>query len=219
MARIVELRTRQDRFKAEQAALLRDALAPLQHELPDAYRAVVGYIDRQTCSRNRWTFVMLSPAQNALVVNYLVSSSERPLVAVRLWALCFEHLDVETGEILLRRDQIADLLGQRSAEVSSLMAELVECGAVLRHQEPVAGVRGRGYVRYYMNSRVATHLSGAERDAAQKSSPQLRIVKSDKKSLDKTTKSGGGGVAALSACLAVVGTLAHLLRIYIVSRS
>jgi hypothetical protein len=45
---------------------------------------------------------MISPSQNAAVVNYLLDHSQRPMQAVRLWALCFVHLNNDTGEIMLR---------------------------------------------------------------------------------------------------------------------
>jgi hypothetical protein len=91
---------------------------------------------------------MLSPAQNAAVVNYLAKNSSRPLVAVRLWALCFEYLDMQAGEIMLRRDEIADAVGKQPKNVSTIIGELVKCGMVSRRREKVGGMRGPGVVHY-----------------------------------------------------------------------
>jgi CRP-like cAMP-binding protein len=173
-ARIVELQTKPKRMRADQADRLRQALLPFEEELPEqVVRDLRHHINRLTSSRNKWTFVMLSPEQNAAVVNWLVEHSGRPLVAVRLWALCFEHLDEETGEIHHRREQIAESLGVDPDDVSRIMSELVKMGAIIRRRERIAGLRGPGPVRYFMNPRVATHLAGTARDLAQAEAPTL----------------------------------------------
>ena len=46
--------------------------------LPDhAARAIIGAIDRETAAENGWTFVMLSPAQNRAVIDWLLEHAER----------------------------------------------------------------------------------------------------------------------------------------------
>ena len=158
---IVELRTRPERLKQHQAERLREVFSGIEDEMPaDLVRDLFGFIDRRTASRNKWTFVMLSPSQNAAVVSHLAQHSDRPLIALRLWALCFEHLRTDTGEVLLTREEIAEKLHQDADTVSRLMSELVECGAIVRRRERVKGLRGPGLVRYFMNPRVATHLKG-----------------------------------------------------------
>ncbi len=182
MAAITVLKTRPDRLRQDQADQLRQALLPFEEAMPDAVQSLIGHLDRQTASRNRWTFVMLSPDQNAIVVDYLADHSKRPLVAVKLWALCFKHLRTDTGEIMLTREEIAEKLKQRAPEVSEMMTELVEFGAIIRKRIKVGGMKGPGLVHYFMNPRVATHLAGKERDDAQAEAPPLlRIIE------------GGGG--------------------------
>lgn len=176
MGAIVNLKTRSDRLRQDQAETLRQALLPFEEQMPDAVRSLIGHIDRQTASRNKWTFVMLSPEQNDIVVNYLIDHSKRPLIAVKLWSLCFKHLRTDTGEILLRREEIADRLKQRSNEVSALMSELIEFGAITRKVDRVPGMKGQGLVRYFMNPKVATHLSGKEREEAQDAAPLLKLI-------------------------------------------
>ena len=109
-------------------------------------------------------------------MQHLVGHSSRPLVAVQLWAMCFQHLRDDTGEILLSRDTIAEQLGEHADNISRIMGELETCGAIIRRREKVAGMRGPGLVRYFMNPRVATHLSGAKRDQAQEASPPILSV-------------------------------------------
>lgn len=176
MGSIVQLTTKPERLREDQADALRQALLPFEDQMPDAVRSLIGHIDRQTAARKRWTFIMLSPSQNAAVVRYLAENSALPLVAVRLWALCFEHLRTDTGEVMLTRDEIAEKINQPADEVSRIMTELVECGAIIRRRERIAGMRGPGRVRYFMNPRVATHLAGKDRDEAQESAPLLTMM-------------------------------------------
>lgn len=143
-AKIVSLRSKAERLKSYQAQMLRDALLPLETECPEQVRELIGHIDRQTASRNKWTFVMLSPSQNAAVVRYLTEHSKRPLVAVRLWALCFEHLRTDTGEILLTREEMGEMLSIKADHITEIMTELSEMGAITRKRERVKGMKGPG---------------------------------------------------------------------------
>jgi hypothetical protein len=174
---LVRLRTRPERLRQEQAEVLRQALLPFTGgELRHHVDALVAHIDRETCPAAEWTFVMINAEQNAAVVNWLATHSARPLVALRIWALAFAHLDRQTGEILLSRDQIAEAVDETADHVSGIMTELVQFGAISRQRVRVAGMRGPGRVRYFMNPMVGTHLAGRARVVAQASAPQLRLV-------------------------------------------
>jgi hypothetical protein len=185
-ATITKLTPKAARLRQDQAEEFRSVLQEIEArmDLPvDLMRTIYTEVEKRTASRRKWTFIMLSPEQNATVVEHLITHSERPLLAVRLWALCFKHLRTDTGEILLSREEIADKMGQPAKHISSLMSELEKCGAIIRHREKVAGMKGRGLVRYFMNPRVATHLSGAERDNAQDGAPPLLTLMQGGKSL------------------------------------
>lgn len=170
MATISRLRTKPDRLRSDQAAELRQALLPFEAgEMAHAVRELIAHIDRQTVSDNGWTFVMISPAQNAAVVRWLRQNSSRPLVALEMWSLCFVNLDMRSGEILLSRSEIADAVGERVENVSRVMSELEKCGAISRK-------RDRTRVRYFMNPLVGTRLAGQARDQAQAHAPALRLV-------------------------------------------
>lgn len=177
MAQIINLQTRPDRLRKGQDELLRQAILPLEQEIPaGVLREILTIIDRRSAVRNKWTFVMLSPEQNMKVVHYLAENSRQPVLAMKLWALCFNYLRTDTGEIMLHRDQIADELGTTSDEISRVMSELVEFGAIIRQRQRVKGMRGPGVVQYFMNPRVATHLGGVERERAQEDAPLLRLI-------------------------------------------
>lgn len=186
VAEIRRLRTRPARLRQDENARLRQALLPFRdggdgftmerEEMRLVVSKALALIDRQTASLNKWTFVMLSPEQNAIVVSYLADHSRRPLVAVKLWALVFNHLRTDTGEIVLSREDIAEKLGVEARHVSEVMGELVRFGAISRTRERIAGLRGPGLVHYFMNPNVATHLSGKLRDEAQRAAPILKLV-------------------------------------------
>jgi len=176
MATLHQLRTRQDRFREDQAATLRQAVLDFPGLPPRAVGEVVATIDRETATKNGWTFTMLGPLQNLAVVDWIFANSDSPGKAARLWALCFTALRIDTQEIMLTRDEFADRVGIEPREVSRIMGELETCGAIIRRREKVPGIRGRGAARYFMNPLVATHLPGAARDAAQAAAPPLLTI-------------------------------------------
>jgi CRP-like cAMP-binding protein len=174
---VVRLRTQEQRLKEEQASHLRQLLLAFPGGLPERpLTELLATLDRNTAADSGWTFVMLSPAQNAAVVQWLAKHSQRPQVAMRLWAELFTALRMDTGEIALTRDEIAERLDIQPRHVSEVMGELEAIGAISRLRQRVAGMRGRGMVRYFMNPTVATHLGGEARRKAQEEAPQLRLV-------------------------------------------
>jgi hypothetical protein len=138
---------------------------------------IVAAIDRRTAAENGWTFVMLSPDQNRAVVKWLTTNSKRPMVAVQLWAELFAHLNRDSGEIMQSRDELANAVDVQPEHVSAIMTELEGVGAISRKRVKVAGMRGPGMVRYFMSPRVATHLAGKAREAAQaEAGPLLHVM-------------------------------------------
>jgi CRP-like cAMP-binding protein len=175
-ATLRRLRTRADRLLGEQADALRRMVVDYPALPERVRREIVSTIDRQTAAENGWTFVMLSPSQNKAVARWLAENSERPQKASILWAELFDHLQRDTGEIMLTRDELAEAVGIAANTVSEIMGELESIGAVITRRERVAGMRGPGRAVYFMNPNVATNLSGAARDKAQASAPPLRLV-------------------------------------------
>lgn len=177
MAQIFNLQPRRERLRSDQEHALRQAMLPFEDDIPgDIFRGLISQIDRASAARNKWTFIMLSPEQNHLVIEHLAANSKRPIMALRAWGLCFNHMRNDTGEILLYREELAEKLGTDAENVSRVMTELVNFGAIIRRREPRQGVRGPGMVHYFMNPKVATHLAGVERDKAQNDAPLLRLI-------------------------------------------
>lgn len=176
-AGITRLRTRPDKLRQEQAEQLRQAVLALEDAPPEAKSAIVATIDRQTAAQEGWTFVMISAGQYGQVVEWLAAHSERPVMAMRLWALVFQHLHRDTGEIVLSRQEMAEHLGCAPQHVSNLITDLEKIGAIQRRRAArEAGRRGAVPMRYFLNPRVGTHLAGAAREKAQVEAPQLRLV-------------------------------------------
>jgi hypothetical protein len=175
-ATLRRLRTKADRLQAEQATELRQLVLDYPALPETARRQIVDAIDRQTAAANGWTFVMLAPEQNAAVVRWLRQRSRYPTLAPAVWAELFTALRHDTGEIMLSRDQLAELVGVPPTNISEIMAELASIGAIITHRERVAGMRGPGRAVYFMNPKVGTHLTGAVRDKAQAEAPKLRLV-------------------------------------------
>lgn len=160
------------RLTPDRAQEIHQYLLPLGDELGEALSEILQVIDRHTVSRNGRTFVMLYPDQNRAVIQYLTNHSSRPIQAMNVWALCFEHLNSRTHEIMLRREEIAERLQIPIASISIIMGELKRFDAITATRISIPGMRGPGAVRYFMNPNVATHLSGKAREAAQAAAPR-----------------------------------------------
>lgn len=173
MRNVVGLKTRPQRFKEDQARTLKALLLPFLDD-PDYEQEPIHRLLQEIERKTRpdapaETFVMIKPAQNAAVVDWLEANSTRPMKAMRLWALMFEHLYPHTGQIMLTRDQIADRIGIRPTEVSEIMGELVRFRAIFTERRRLEGVRGPGKVVYFMNKHVAEAGSRATEE-------ELRLI-------------------------------------------
>ena len=58
-AKVRRLLSKPDRLRHEQAAQLRAALLPFEHDMPSQVRELVAHIDRQTAAKAGWTFIMI----------------------------------------------------------------------------------------------------------------------------------------------------------------
>jgi hypothetical protein len=178
-AQLHRLRTKADRLRADEAGELRRLI--LEHPtLPERARGeIIATIDRQAASEAGWTFVMLSPEQNAAVMRWLHRHSKRPRIALALWGELFTALRRDTGQIMLTRDELADRIGTYPDHISQIMGELADISAVTVRRERVAGMRGPGRAVYFMNPTIGTNLAGAARDRAQAEAPPLRLVRGE----------------------------------------
>ena len=171
-ASLHRFRSKRDRLREEAREKLRQLVLDFE-ATDDIHENIVGplvsVIDNQMASRKGWTFVMIGPNENSAVVKWLSENSERPMAAMRLWAILFTGLRMDTGEIVLKRDEIAKRARIAPQHVSNIMSELESINAISRQRS------GRG-VRYFMNPNVGTCLKGRSRDEAQAEAVQLSLV-------------------------------------------
>ncbi|CAI3960809.1 unnamed protein product [Commensalibacter communis] len=118
-------------------------------------------------------FIMMFSEQNTLVVRWLTANSKRPLKALELWAVLFEYVNYETGQIMLSRQELADKLEIHLNHISNIMSELESINAITKEKE------GRG-VTYYLNPNVGTHLPQPHRKEAQSQAPKLALINGGK---------------------------------------
>ncbi len=164
---VKSLRDRRARQKAAEATEFAKLARKLGMDPAAAENLAAAYL---ADTRNAWTFVMISPAQNASVVRWLTENSKRPQVATLLWAHLFEVMRNDTGEILRTREELAERVGVDRDNLSRIMTELASINAVRREK------RGRE-VRYFMNSTIATHLPSPEaRAKAREADGPLLVV-------------------------------------------
>jgi hypothetical protein len=175
-ASVYRFRTKADQIKTGQAAELRQMVKANPGLPEEAVVRIVAAIDSQTTAENGWPFAMMNPTNNAKVVSWLAANSSQPMVAMQLWATLFLHLQWDTGEVMQRRDELAEAVNVSADEVSRVMTELESIGAISRKRTKVPGMRGPGMVRYFMSPRIGTHLAGKARDNAQDAAPALRLV-------------------------------------------
>ena len=120
---------------------------------------MLAQLSRDSVSHGRWPFMMLNPERYAAIARHLRLTSARPALALELLAICLRELNWETGEIVRSRHALAGELGVSAQVVSTLMGELVKCGAVSRCFEDDEGHRARS-VRYFSTPDGRHHVAG-----------------------------------------------------------
>lgn len=137
----------------------------------DPRTAAMLAMNLEPAAKSDWTFVMISPMQNAAVVQWLEQHSKRPMKAMKLWAELFTAMRSDTGEILRTRQELAERVGMTPGDLSKTMTELTTINAVIRRR------KGRS-VAYYMNPNIATHIPSPEQraEAREQAGPLLKIM-------------------------------------------
>ncbi len=168
-ARIVLISAHKALLRRDRTVRLRRELSAHELDAPDLVRELLAVVDRHTASALGWRFVMLGPHENRLVVRWINENAKRPRLSGLLWAELICHMRTDTGEIVRNRTQLAELVGCSPKHISDALSELLRMGALIRRQE------GRD-VRWFINPLVATCLTGAARDDAQRAAPPLLSV-------------------------------------------
>lgn len=165
-ARIISITGRSSRLRRDRTFRLRHGVEELRNEAPELAEQLLHIIDRHTASEDAWRFVLFGPRENRYVVRRIDAEAKRPRVSQLLWAEIFCNFHPMTGQVLLTREELAKSVGCTPQHVSSALGELLRFGALIRRQE------GRD-VTWFVNANIATSLTGAARDEAQKAAPQI----------------------------------------------
>jgi DNA-binding transcriptional regulator YhcF (GntR family) len=161
------LKTRADRIEAEKAATLRQLILEFDG-LPDAARSsIIAAVDRATVAKGNWPFMLIHPERQAAVARWLRENSKRPHVAIAVWHEALAATRGDTGEVMATRDELAVRVGVDPSDISRALSDLMKAGALETRRERVAGVRGPGVTRCFINPRIATSRTGHEREVAQ----------------------------------------------------
>ena len=125
---------------------------------------------------------LIEPEGNRAVVRWLRENSERPIAAMNLWSLLLAKLHHGTGQVLLSRAELADEVGVTPREITFIMKELADIGAVSRRPE---GSR----VRYFLN--LELFVTPRDQEEAGRI-PVFEPVESEEKEAGKVLPPGRG---------------------------
>lgn len=180
MAKVTKLVTLPERMSREVAAAYREDIErriadpSSSPEVVKAGERLLADLDRYTVASEGLDFGMIDRVKFGAVIRRLRLESVRPAVACDLWAMCMRFVVPVTGEVEVNRNRkvFLDELGISSAELSRLLTELVDFGALRRERVP--GLTG---YCYFLNPSVASYkMPAAARERESGKFPVLSIV-------------------------------------------
>jgi hypothetical protein len=120
-----------------------------------------------------WKFNMLNPAQCLAVWDAIreLPADDRPNQVRHLFDLILTHIETNTGAVTLTREELAEKVGTTPNHISRMMGTLERLGVIYRRRVKVAGMRGAGVARYYVNPHVAWNGSLEVRKEQSKEQP------------------------------------------------
>jgi hypothetical protein len=197
MAQIVRLRTPRQKLERHAAAELAEQLRLLPEDLlkqlPGCGRLAISravhVLHRHARPDNEqglWPggFTMLSRDQTKFVWDQIraLPASDRPHQVRHAFDLALLNLRQDTGEIMLRRDELAAEIGCAAKNVSTIMGTLERIGAVRRERLRIEGIQGRGVAVYFINAHVAWNgsLDVRKREAEAVTPPLLKVMEGGK---------------------------------------
>ena len=101
-----------------------------------------------------WKFNMIELRQ-CLAVWEAIRHMPLPDLTRRVFDYVLTHVEPNTGAVTLTREELAHRCETAPCHISTVMTELESHKVIFRRRLKVAGMRGRGPVRYYLNSHVA----------------------------------------------------------------
>ena len=102
----------------------------------------------------KWNFNMIQPAQ-CLAVWDAIREMPLPDLTRHVFDLVLTHIEPNSGAVTLTREELAQRCKTEASNISRIMTALESHHVIFRRRLKVAGMRGRGPVRYYLNPHVA----------------------------------------------------------------
>lgn len=175
-----------ERVQRRDAAAASDLIATLN--LPayvrERLRNELARLAEPDMHRSLFRMTMLSVQQGAAVWAAIraLPPKDRPQKVRHAFDLCLLHLRQDTGEIMLTRDEMANRMQCKPAEVSRAMSILHRMGVVIRERRKVAGMRGPGIAAYFINPHVAWNgsLNIRAAEAERQEPPHLKLIQGGK---------------------------------------
>lgn len=125
-------------------------------------------------------FVMISVAQTAAIWDAIRKTKGiRHREQVRhAFDIVLTNLRMDTGEVMLTRDEIAGRMECSADDVSNAMGELAKLGIVEKVRRPVPGMSGPGIVAYFINPNYAWNgnMSLRQERAAQFAQRSFKLI-------------------------------------------
>ncbi|GAL98663.1 hypothetical protein AA0312_0863 [Acetobacter tropicalis NRIC 0312] len=190
MSRIVRLTTKQQMADQQAAATIAEQLELITPEMlegaPGDLKLLLSRAIYSAQKQSRpnteglWPggFTMISRDQTKLVWDAIraLPPEDRPQQVRHAFDLALLSLRQDTGEIMMRRDELAEEIGCSPQNVSQIMGVLERMGAVRRTRQKVPGIRGPGVAIYYINPHVGWNGSlDARKAQAEEIHPPVQL--------------------------------------------
>lgn len=191
MSRIVRLTTKRQMADQQAAATIAEQLELITPEMlegaPGDLKLLLSRAIYSAQKQSRpnteglWPggFTMISRDQTKLVWDAIraLPPEDRPQQVRHAFDLALLSLRQDTGEIMMRRDELAEEIGCSPQNVSQIMGVLERMGAVRRTRQKVPGIRGPGVAVYYINPHVGWNGSlDARKAEADESQPPMLVL-------------------------------------------
>lgn len=132
-----------------------------------------------------WSFIMLGPTENAIVLEAIVSEARRLKVSALLWSAMLCRIAPDTGEIKMTRKEMMDAANTKhSGHITVALSEFHKWGALIKDRRGTA-------THWFFNPRIATNLAKHARPWHQKDAPDVVQLAAERKRLRQADPNSG----------------------------
>ena len=188
MGELAKLPAPKRRLKVEDSAAALRRVDRLEADFPTLHgslRAVRNDIAAQQERPATWSFIMIGPYEQSVILDRIASEAARPKISIRLWGAMLCRIAADTGEVKMSRKEMMAACGTKASSViSSALKEFQEWGALTRD-------RRDGAVHWFFNPRIGTHLPDHARPWAQRHAANVMDLAAIRNAARRHTDEGG----------------------------